>query len=91
MQVEKGSAINKKFKYFNNTSDELNIEVISNIPQIICIKTPQITIPRNGGHDFIKFLVLAPKTPCYIDAKILIRNLKSMINEELIIFRVDVD
>lgn len=50
-----------------------------------------MTIPKNGGFDFIKFLVLAPKTPCYVDAKILIRNLKNKNFEELIIFRVDID
>ncbi|CDW73014.1 formyl-transferase [Stylonychia lemnae] len=34
MKIERGAAINKKFKYFNNTNEELNIEIISNIPQI---------------------------------------------------------
>eukprot|EP00347_Sterkiella_histriomuscorum_P001924 403370146 len=89
LKIEKGAAINKKFKYFNNTDSEMSIEIIANIPQIICVKTNQITIPKNGGFDFVKFLVLAPKTACYIDAKILIRNIKTKNNEELVIFRVD--
>ncbi len=91
MKVERGACVNKKFKYFNTTSEQMNIEVFSNMPQIICVKTTLITIPAGGGFDFIKFLVLAPQTPCYIDGKILIRNLKTSTFEELIIFRVDID
>jgi len=32
MKIERGGAINKKFKYFNNTNEIMNIDVISNIP-----------------------------------------------------------
>lgn len=39
MKVERGAVVNKKFKYFNNTSEELNVEVFSNIPSLISIKT----------------------------------------------------
>ena len=40
LQVETGSVINKRFKYFNNTGETLDIEVVSNIPSIVNVKTP---------------------------------------------------
>ena len=78
LQIERGAAINKKFKYFNNSEEEISIEVISNIPQIVCIKTNNITIPKNGGYDFVKFLVLPQN-----NSKLFTPTLGSNINQGL--------
>ncbi len=90
LSLEAGSVINKRFKYFNNSGEKMDIEVISNIPSVVNVKTNQITIQKEG-FDFIKFLILAPKTPCYIDAKLLITNKATQHPEELILFRLDID
>ena len=64
--------------------------MISNTPAVVLIKTPVLIIPPDSS-ELIKFVVNAPKTPCMIEAKILIRNLTTLENEEVIVFRVDVD
>ena len=82
--------INKKFKYFNNSSQNLNVELYSNFPSMVCIKTTALTIPPNG-FEFVKFIILAPSTPCIIDAKILVLNASTKSPEELILFRITID
>ena len=68
----------------------MSIEVISNAPAVVVIKKPVLIIPSDSS-DLIKFVIHAPRTPCLIEAKILIRNLTTLEIEELIMFRVDVD
>ena len=80
----------KKFKYINSSEGHLSIEVISNAPAVVIIKTPVLIIAQDAS-DLIKFVINAPRTPCLLDAKILIRNLTTLAIEELIMFRVDVD
>lgn len=86
----RGQIITKKFKYLNSTESQLSIEVISNAPAVVVIKTPVLIIPPDS-QDQIKFVINTPKTPCLLDAKILIRNLTTLGVEELILFRIDVD
>jgi hypothetical protein len=90
LKCGKGQIITKKFKYLNSTESQLSIEVISNAPAVVIIKTPVLIIPPDS-QDQIKFVINSPKTSCLLDAKILIRNLTTLGVEELILFRLDVD
>ena len=90
LKCGRGQIITKKFKYFNSTESQISIEVISNAPAVVVIKTPVLIIPPDS-KDKIKFVINTPKTPCMLDAKILIRNLTTLAVEELILFRIDVD
>lgn len=52
MQMKAGAKIFKKFKFFNNGPDPLNIEVKSSIASIVKIRTPALTIAP-GGFEYI--------------------------------------
>ena len=69
---------------------KMSIEIISNTPAVVTITTPLLVIAA-GQSEVVKFVVNAPKTPCYIDAKILLRNYETEAEEELIMFKVDID
>lgn len=90
LKCGRGQIITKKFKYFNSTESQLSIEIISNAPAVLVIKTPVLIIPPDS-KDQIKFVINTPKTPCLLDAKIIIRNLTTLGVEELIMIRLDVD
>jgi hypothetical protein len=44
-----------------------------------------------GSPVVVKFNVHVPRTPCYIDAKIAIRNVVTQAVEELVVFKIDVN
>ncbi len=54
LKCTKGQVINKKFTYLNSTANQLSLEVVSNNPAVVVIKTPVLII-ESTGKDIIKF------------------------------------
>lgn len=69
--AEPGSKVNKKFKFFNDKVEPLQLTVVSNFPLNAKVKTQNLEIPV-GGFEYIKFTIDMPLTPCTLDVCILL-------------------
>ncbi len=90
LKLQAGAHIYKKFKFFNNGVDPLNIEVKSNVNSIVKVRTPALTIAP-AGFEYIQFEIEAPSIAVIMHAKILIKNSMTLEPEELIMFTLDIE
>ena len=90
LKCAKGAIISKKFTYENHSDKRLSIEVISSTPAVVEVSTPLLVL-EGGAKEAVKFIIKAPNTACYMDAKILIRNYETEAPEELVMFQLDIE
>jgi hypothetical protein len=44
LKCKKGDTITKKFKYINSSDGDLTLDIISNAPAVLSIKTPLLVV-----------------------------------------------
>ena len=75
LKLKAGEKKNKRFKFHNAKSRELNLEVFSNMPAIISITTDTVKVPFSKKKVCaapVKFVVNAPYLPCITEQYIAI-------------------